>query len=675
MKVINLLVVILLMFNFMPVVTLAKDKVTLEKDHDCTSLLKIKGKDSMKGVTYVVYKNEETNEKQPAFCVEPEKPGIGTGAGDSYDVTLSMLDNEELWRILYKGFKGSTYEEWNLECQDDLYYATKTAIHCLVQKVAPNQKYEEPTRVGYGENVGFEDVLRRGRRVLEVSQELYEYGINGKEKYKEPEISIEKINEYEQSIENEKYLIQEYKVNGNRNISSYDVEILNFPDNTKILADTNIETNHMNTNVFKIIIPEKNIKENIEGQIKIDSVKIKTYPVFYAKSYNEETQSYITYISNYEEIDSSTDCFLDAYKSKIVINKQDEENNMPIEGVEFTLFNEENLELGRYITDVNGKIKIEYLKPGRYYLKETKAPKEYYKIDEAVNVELRWNEEIELNIKNKIKKGKAKISKISDTNEKIEGAEFEIYDGSGNVLERIITNENGEAQTKEYEISKYPNLIVKEVFVPDDYILDENPKVIKLKEGETVSFTFKNNKTDIEVDVEKLGKEEAKKGEEIEYQFKNIENKSNVELELFTWTDYIPIDAVRISKINTGTWNEENKYSVWYRTNKKEYQMIADNLDTRKENEIDFENIELEQGEYITEYQFRFTNVKIGFKEEKEPRLYCKILDNLENGYKFTNNTEVVGKYKTKIKTKKDSFTTIIYTPKEQEKILPRTGK
>ena len=132
---------------------------------------------------------------------------------------------------------------------------------------------------------------------------------------------------------------------------------------------------------------------------------------------------------------------------------------------------------------------------------------------------------------------------------------------------------------------------------------------------------------------------------------------------------------MRISKINTGTWNEENKYSVWYRTNKKEYQMIADNLDTRKENEIDFENIELEQGEYITEYQFRFTNVKIGFKEEKEPRLYCKILDNLENGYKFTNNTEVVGKYKTKIKTKKDSFTTIIYTPKEQEKILPRTGK
>lgn len=675
MKVINLLVVILLMFNFMPVVTLAKDKVTLEKDHDCTSLLKIKGKDSMKGVTYVVYKNEETNEKQPAFCVEPEKPGIGTGAGDSYDVTLSMLDNEELWRILYKGFMGSTYEEWNLECQDDLYYATKTAIHCLVQKVAPNQKYEEPTRVGYGENVGFEDVLRRGRRVLEVSQELYEYGINGKEKYKEPETSIEKINEYEQSIENEKYLIQEYKVNGNRNISSYDVEILDFPDNTKILADTNIETNHMNTNVFKIIIPEKNIKENIEGQIKIDSVKIKTYPVFYAKSYNEETQSYITYISNYEEIGSSTDCFLDAYKSKIVINKKDEENNMPIEGVEFALFNEENLELGRYITDVNGKIKIEYLKPGRYYLKETKAPKEYYKIDEAVNVEIRWNEEVELNIKNKIKKGKAKISKISDTNEKIEGAEFEVYDESENVLERIITDENGEAQTKEYEISKYPNLIVKEFYVPDDYILDENPKVIKLKEGKTVSFTFKNNKTDIEVDVEKLGKEEAKKGEEIEYQFKNIENKSNVELELFTWTDYIPIDAVRISKINTGAWNEENKYSVWYRTNKKEYQMIANNLDTRKENEIDFENIELEQGEYITEYQFRFTNVKIGFKEEKEPRLYCKILDNLENGYKFTNNTEVVGKYKTKIKTKKDSFTTIIYTPKEQEKILPRTGK
>ena len=56
----------------------------------------------------IIYKDPETGIKQPAFCVEPSKDGIGTGAGDEYDVTLDMLDNEQLWRVLYKGLMGST---------------------------------------------------------------------------------------------------------------------------------------------------------------------------------------------------------------------------------------------------------------------------------------------------------------------------------------------------------------------------------------------------------------------------------------------------------------------------------------------------------------------------------------------------------------------------------------
>lgn len=572
---INITTIVMIILNIIPATAVSfstGDTILLEKDHDCISLLKFKDSNMMKGVAYVVYKNSSTNEKQPAFCVEPDKPGIGTGADESYDVTLSMLSDEKLWRVLYKGFMGSSYQEWNLECEDDFYYATKTAIHSLVQNISPIEKYEEPTRVGYGENVSFEDVLRRAIKVLDVAQKLYEYGLYGDEKYKEPKIEIRKISEEEQELNNENYLVQNYKVVGNRKISSFDISIKDFPENTVVQKEND---------GFKILIPTKNILENIEGTIEIYNVKIKTYPVFYAKAYDENTQSYITYASNYEEVKCDKKEIIDAYKSKIIVNKIDGQNKNPLAGVIFNLLDGDKTKINQYETNENGQILIENLKQGKYYLQEVKTQDKYYELKDEIEIELNWNEE-------------------------------------------------------------------KEIIV-------------------------ENEKVDIKVNIEKAGVLEAKAGEIIEYQFKNIENKSNVMLDSFIWTDYIPTDAVRTTKIETGIWNQKNVYSVWIKTNKNDYKMIKNNLDTTVNNEIDFNW--LEDDEFITEYQLRFENTDIGFKEITEPKLYCKVLENIENGYVFTNKTDVVGKYKNNESKEESSWQTIVYTPKTPAKILPRTGK
>ncbi len=572
---INITTIVMIILNIIPATAVSfstGDTILLEKDHDCISLLKFKNSNMMKGVAYVVYKNSSTNEKQPAFCVEPDKPGIGTGADESYDVTLSMLSDEKLWRVLYKGFMGSSYQEWNLECEDDFYYATKTAIHSLVQNISPIEKYEEPTRVGYGENVSFEDVLRRARKVLDVAQKLYEYGLYGDEKYKEPKIEIIKISAEEQELNNEKYLVQNYKVVGNRKISSFDISIKDFPENTVVQKEND---------GFKILIPTKNILENIEETIEIDNVKIKTYPVFYAKAYDENTQSYITYASNYEEVKCDKKEIIDAYKSKIIVNKIDGQNKKPLAGVVFNLLDSNKTKINQYETNENGQILIENLKQGKYYLQEVKTQDKYYELKDEIEIELNWNEE-------------------------------------------------------------------KEIIV-------------------------ENEKVDIKVNIEKAGVLEAKAGEIIEYQFKNIENKSNVMLDSFIWTDYIPTDAVRTTKLETGIWNQKNVYSVWIKTNKNDYKMIKINLDTTVNNEIDFNW--LEDDEFITEYQLRFENTDIGFKEITEPKLYCKVLENIENGYVFTNKTDVVGKYKNNESKEESSWQTIVYTPKTPAKILPRTGK
>lgn len=105
----------------------------------------------------------------------------------------------------------------------------------------------------------------------------------------------------------------------------------------------------------------------------------------------------------------------------------------------------------------------------------------------------------------------------------------------------------------------------------------------------------------------------------------------------------MPTDAVRINRIYTGTWNENLEYAVYYKTNKtEEYILFKDKLNTQKIYELDFKELKLDEDEYVTDYEFRFETVKIGFQEIESPILYCDILDGLGNGYIFINKYKSV---------------------------------
>lgn len=775
-KIISFLVVLITIINSAtPAFALSFENgqiITLEKDHDCISVLKFKGEDLLKGITYVVYKDQETGRKQPAFCVEPDKEGIGTGAGDNYDVTLSLLRDQKLWRVLYKGYMGSKYTNWGLQCSDDLYYATKTAIHCLVDGVAPNDKYEVPDRVGWGENVSLSEVQKRGSKVLEVAQTLYNYGINGGDNYLTPELYVNKRGEIEkQEINGEQYLVQKFYLTGNREIYTYKVDISNFPEGTKILNSANVETNLMKNVTFKIAIPTSKIIDNIAGDIKIVDAKAKSYPIFFAKSYIEELQSYVIYADNVEDVTTDSRLNIDAYKSGIEIIKTDEETKKKLEGVtfnvkysdtnqnigdfttdesgkisitglrrgkititekstkegyvldtnpieieleynqikqveihnslkkgnlkitkidkddnkitipdvEFQLVDSDNNLIGEYKTDGNGEINVEGLKTGEYVLKETLAPSHYYPLDDEIIVQINWKETTEIKIENELKKGQIKVVKVDKENEKIklEGVTFEILDEKGNLLEKITTDENGEAITKEYSVREYENLIIREIETKEKYILNEEPKMVKLEANQIKTIVIQNEKEKpkLEVNVEKTGFSEVESNQSIYYDFKNIQNNSNVELNNFIWSDVLPTDAVRVDRIFTGTWNQELEYSIWYKTNKNDYKVIAQNLNSQINNEIDFGNIELEGDEYVTEYEFRFGTVDLGFSEIEQPRLYCNVINNLANGFIFTNNTKVRGEYLKEFIEDTDYWTTIIYNKEKPLTILPQTGR
>lgn len=103
---------------------------------------------------------------------------------------------------------------------------------------------------------------------------------------------------------------------------------------------------------------------------------------------------------------------------------------------------------------------------------------------------------------------------------------------------------------------------------------------------------------------------------------------------------------------------------------------FKDNLDTEIVYELDFNKLELQEDEYIPEFEFRFDTVKIDFHEIESPIVYVNMLDNLKNGFTFTNNTRVSGNYLEEYIEDTDKWTTIIYNKEVKlNKELPKTGK
>ena len=487
-----LLLTVLLFSNFLNVfansIMEEGDTINLKFDHDCVSVLKIKGKDQLKQVAYVYYVDSNTGIRYPAFCVEPSNSGIGTGAGDNYDVTISSLNSPILWRMLYKGYVGSSYNSWGLNCDDDLYFATKTAVHCFVDGSTPKEKYEIPHRVGYGDNATLAEVQARGEKVLEVAQAIYDYGYNSSDNYIKAIATIEKDNSEEKTINDMKYLVQNYILTANKELKSYNVSISNFPIGTKILNSSNEESTVMTNSIFKIAIPEKSLTENITGTINVENIEIKSFPIFYCASGDPNTQDYVI-SGKTEMIKAETTLNIDVYKSTLKIVKLDEENK-PILGALFNLKYSDGTNIGNYTTDENGTISVSKLKQGNIIVTEKNVPDDYVLDSASKNIILDYNSSITLNVMNNFKKGNLKILKVDkDDNEvPIPNVEFQLLDENKRSIATYTTDLNGEIYIENLRVGEYELI---ESNANEWYNVSQNMK-IKIENELTSNITIEN---------------------------------------------------------------------------------------------------------------------------------------------------------------------------------------
>ena len=370
-------------------------------------------------------------------------------------------------------------------------------------------------------------------------------------------------------------------------------------------------------------------------------------------------------------------------KGQIKVIKIDEDNNeVRLEGVEFKIYDESGNEVGTLVTDENGEAVSERLPIDQEYtVQETKTLENYVLTKEPQTVVLEQDQITDLTFTNEKIKGKIKITKISaDDNEltgetkgtKLDGAVFEIYNVKDELVD-TITIKDGIGTSK---LLEYGDYYIKEVDSgSDNYLLNTEKFDIEIREHmKTIPITIENTSVDIGLDIDKNGVEQAQPNDEIKYSFNSLKNTSNVPLDNFTWTDNLPYEYVRITKLFTGTYNEDLDYVVKYKTNKSEDYIEYGTYNTQKNNYIDFTSVELEDDEYITDFKVEFGTVMPGFEAVEKPFIFAKVLPTVEPDDRWVNYTSLTGNYKEHELEDKAEWPTISYGKELEITKLPRTG-
>ena len=368
--------------------------------------------------------------------------------------------------------------------------------------------------------------------------------------------------------------------------------------------------------------------------------------------------------------------------SGILIHKVNAFTGEGIPGVSFLLYDSGNTPIAQEASDDRGYVRFEGLEDGRYYLRELEN-EGYIPDTQKKTVYVKSGETTEIEWQNTPITGQIQIIKTSADYNSMNGwpagtpipnTVFEVYNARTNrLVDTIKTDKNGLAVSKPLPLARYK---IVESKAAEFYGLDKTPIEVEIEHaGQIVKASMTNKSLSTNVSIKKTGYVEVMPGQLVRYNFTGIANNSTTALESFYWRDTLPVKAVRLQTIYTGTWNTPGNYKIVYKTNLSggTWRTLADNLSTSKNYVLDASPaaLGLAANEYVTEFMTAFGIVPANFRQVEAPRVDCKALAKLTGGTQFVNQADAGGVYNGQWIMATSRWVTRVYAP---SKPLPRTG-
>ena len=346
--------------------------------------------------------------------------------------------------------------------------------------------------------------------------------------------------------------------------------------------------------------------------------------------------------------------FENTASASMLIHKIDSVTRKGIQGVKFVVYDSSMTPIGEYESDDQGYVHLnKTLEDGKYYVREIVAADGYILDNKVKSFTVLAGDTAMIEWENTSELGQIQVIKTSEgyssvnglpAGTPLSGAIFAVYDKQNNVVDKFQTNENGIGSSKKLPLGIYT---VKEVQAPANYGL--NPTVFTADiefAGQVVKLNVTDPVITAGVSIKKTGYAQTMNNNVMRWTVSGVRNDSTTSLQSFYWRDTLPTDAVRLTRLVTGTYSTTQTYKVTFTTNlNSQWRTAYDNLSTAKNYTLDMSSaaLGLASNEYVTQFMLSFGIVPAGFHQLTNATVDAQTLYALTNGYKFTNKADVGG--------------------------------
>ena len=346
--------------------------------------------------------------------------------------------------------------------------------------------------------------------------------------------------------------------------------------------------------------------------------------------------------------------FENTASASMLIHKIDSVTREGIQGVKFVVYDSSMTPIGEYESDDQGYVHLnKTLEDGKYYVREIVAAEGYILDNKVKSFTVLAGDTAMIEWENTSELGQIQVIKTSEgyssvnglpAGTPLSGAIFAVYDKQNNVVDKFQTNENGIGSSKKLPLGIYT---VKEVQAPANYGL--NPTVFTADiefAGQVVKLNVTDPVITAGVSIKKTGYAQTMNNNVMRWTVSGVRNDSTTSLQSFYWRDTLPTDAVRLTRLVTGTYSTTQTYKVTFTTNlNSQWRTAYDNLSTAKNYTLDMSSaaLGLASNEYVTQFMLSFGIVPAGFHQLTNATVDAQTLYALTNGYKFTNKADVGG--------------------------------